>query len=100
MQCKYLPEFFVFEDGVDFGAVEADDDLAIEIDDEDTGLAGFVHGFLGVGRVGLDIFLDVLDALFVQIFFGGVTKGAPVGAIDRDGNVTHIHSIALSERAM
>ena len=82
------------EGGVDFRAVEADDNLTVNVNDGYAGLAGFGDGFVGVLGIGLDVFFFVLDTQFSKVVFGGMAKGAPVGAID--GDVRSLHKISVA----
>ncbi len=75
----------LFESSVDARPVEADDDLTVDVDDRDAHLAGFVDGFFGEGWIFFDVLFCVFDAEFFEVVLDGVTKGAPVGAVDGNG---------------
>lgn len=78
--------------GVDFRAVETDDDLSVDIEHRDAHLAGLGNGFGRVVRVAFDVAVFVLNALLVQVVFRGVAKGTPGRAVD--DYVAHVISIA------
>ena len=79
---------------IDARAVEANDDITIDIDDRNAALAGFGDRFHHELRVVFDIFVGVLDTFFIEVIFGGVAESTPGCCIDRDV-FTHTPSIAL-----
>lgn len=59
---RLVDEVVGFEGGVDAGTVEADDDVATDVNYRDATLAGFIHSLQAVSWVFLDVFVGVLDA--------------------------------------
>lgn len=79
---SHLNEFVLFEGGVNFGPVKADNYGAVDVEYRNPGLAGFFHRRLGVIAVYINIFVGVLNLFVVQIAHGFVAKRAPLRAIN------------------
>lgn len=99
VQTKLPGNFLVSEQLVNLGAVKADNDLAVNIYNGDSHLAGLFNGLLHVFLVFLDVLFGKGYTDFIEVIHGCVTKSAPVGAIYNNLCVcTHIISIALLGR--
>lgn len=84
-----------FEGGVYLGAIEADDDFAIDVEHGDAGLLRFVECLGHVLSALLDILVGVLDAEFVEIFLCGMAKSTPRCAVNSN---FRIHSSSIARR--
>jgi hypothetical protein len=71
-----------FEGGVDFGAIEADDDVAGDVDNRDAALLALIDSFFAGGWIGFDVAIGVFNTELVEVLFGGVAKGTPRCAVD------------------
>lgn len=68
-EVKFLAKYYLravgIQGGVNFGAVETDDDSATNINDRNTTLAAFSYRFFGKSRVGFNVFVGVGNVLFI-----------------------------------
>lgn len=83
------------QSGIDLGTVEADDDVAADVEHRDAHLVGFVDSLLHILLFALDIAIVVFDPEFVEIILGGVAKCTPTSAVDYDGIV---HAFIVSQK--
>jgi hypothetical protein len=84
-QFGYLGDESVgLEPVVDTWSIKTDDDVALNIENGDTGLARFTDRFVNPFGVGVDITVFVFDTAVIEVFHGDMAKRAPFGAVDND----------------